>query len=235
MPRDIFFPGRCYSGKRLPDDRLDLSVEIDVYHRNDARDYSRTTGVYHPSSLSPGACLRELYYDRMGVQPERSNYASELKLFALGHYIHNGLQAMLKEIFPQFQPEVHISLPSLHIEGHTDGVLDDWVVEIKSIGDASYKTLVRPKKEHLWQVHCYMAALDIPRAQVLYVNRNTGDMRLFRVRFQPEVWAQVAALIGTVERAVAAETPPEGINKSYVCRGCKFFRVCEPECLQTRS
>ena len=218
--------------KKPADANLDVSTEIDIFHNNEAKNYDRSTGVYHPSGLTESACHRELYYDRIGADPVRSNYVSELKLFALGHYIHDGIQAALLKIFPDFKSEVRVSLPSLHIEGSADGTTRDWVIELKTVGDATFKTLVRPKKDHVWQVHSYMSALGLARAQLLYINRNTGDTRNFRIKFQPEIWAKIEALIQTIEDAVAAGEPPIGVDKPYTCRGCKFLRICEPACLQ---
>jgi CRISPR/Cas system-associated exonuclease Cas4 (RecB family) len=230
---DNQFPGRCYSKRALPGDTFDLGIELEYSYAKEAKNYSRKLGVYHPSSLHPQACRRALYYDRIGITPKRSSSFKARKLFKLGHIIHDGIQATLEKMFPGFEPEPVIAFEALNIYGHADGVLreKDWVIELKSIGDASYKVLVKPQKKHLWQVTCYMAALDIPRTQLLYINRNTGDMRLFRVRFDVEIWEQIVQIIRETEAAVTEGVAPLGLNKSYTCRQCKFKHHCEPICL----
>jgi len=235
---DNSFPGRCYGKTKLPKPRFDLGVELEYSYAKEARSYSRKLGVYHPSSLKPKVCRRSLFYDRKGIEPKRSSSFRDRKLFKLGHVIHDGIQATLERIFPDFEGEVTVAFEPLEIYGHADGVLreEDWVIELKSIGDASYKVLVRPVKDHIYQVHCYMVALDIPRTQLLYINRNTGDMRLFRVEFDEAIWDEIVEIIRVNEEAIKNNVPPEGVNKAYTCRGCKFNYYCEPECLQeTRS
>lgn len=227
------FPGRCYSRVEL--DSFNIGTELDIHRVRAARTYSRKTGVYHPSSMSKSACLRALYYDRTDAPVSRAEFLKDIDLFAVGHSIHDGLGAELREAFPGIQLEVPVEMASLHLAGSADGLLRDWVLEFKSIGDASYKALTKPKTEHVWQVHCYMAALNVPRAQIMYINRNTGQRRTFRVAFDPSIWSSITSIIASVESCVASGTPPAGVDKRYTCASCKFAKHCEPSCLKTRS
>ena len=74
-----------------------------------------------------------------------------------------------------------------------------------------------------------MAGLDIPRCQLVYVNRDNGLLKKFDVHFDDEVWAKVVGTIATVEASVKKGTPPEREISRWVCRTCKFKHVCEPD------
>ena len=141
---------------------------------------------------------------------------------------------MIQEYLSQmdgFESEVRVEFPDLHLYGHCDGVFreQDWVLEIKTVGESVYRTLVKPKVEHIWQVHCYMFALDIPRTQLFYVNRASGAMRLFKIEFSNDIWEEVSGAIGYVEAHVEKNEPPPREINSWACRSCKFYHECKPD------
>ena len=225
-------PARCLNEKKLKEDReFSVLKEIErIDFESNLEPWSRKTGGYHPSSLTPTACKRALWYDRTGEAPE-SRIPSDLRmLFDMGHALHDMLQEKLEKEFGTFESEVFISNDDLKIVGHCDGVFrdQDWVLEIKTVGESVFKSLVRPKKEHIYQVHCYMFCEDIPRTQLLYVARATGQMRLFKIEFDNDIFQEIVDVIKTVEEFVeAGEAPPKEPNK-WVCRTCKFQHVCQP-------
>jgi CRISPR/Cas system-associated exonuclease Cas4 (RecB family) len=226
-------PERCLSEQApAPDPNFDIKSEIERIHEEANKEsWSRKMGVYHPSTLYPGMCRRAIWYDRTGQEPE-SRIPPDLRmLFDLGHTIHDMIQAKLEKEFSGFTSEVAVECEDLHIYGHTDGVFKDeeWVFELKTVGESVYRNLTKPDKKHVFQVHCYMYGLDIPRCQLLYINRATGAMRLFRVPFQTEIWEQVCEILKYVEDHVkGGTTPPREINK-WTCTTCKFKHVCEPD------
>ena len=151
-------------------------------------------------------------------------------IFDIGHALHDMLQNKLTKEFPDFEAEVSVRNDELNIVGHCDGVFRerDWILEIKTAGESVFKNLIRPKKEHVYQVHCYMFALDIPRCQLLYISRASGAMKQFIVEFDNEIFTEVASLIKSVEEYVVRdELPPPQPNK-WVCRSCKFYEACQP-------
>jgi CRISPR/Cas system-associated exonuclease Cas4 (RecB family) len=199
------------------------------------KESNRETGVYHPSSM--GGCKRKLYYERTAAPREQWGGLQDLLYRLLGHIVHDGLQDFFKKLRKTFKAEVKIRVPDLHIAGSVDGVfpLLDWVIEIKTIGDASFKKLTKPLHDHLVQVHAYMWALDIPRAQILYVNRANTDRwgentRTFKVPFDFDLFeAFVLRPIADVEAHIEAGTIPEQEISSYKCSRCAFLKHCDPD------
>jgi len=209
-------------------DEFDVNEELErALTAENNKPWDRRMGVYHPSSL--GKCKRNLYYDRTGVQPIRCNTIDQQVIFQMGHATHWWVQNLFKGFSKDFEDEVVARNDELGIGGSCDGVFTakGWILEIKSIGDSSFSSLVRPIPEHVEQVHAYMVALRIPRAQLLYVNRNNGSRQRFRIFFSDKIWSKVLADIEEVEQAIENEQPPER-KVDFFCRSCKFSYVCQP-------
>lgn len=224
-------PGeRCLREENPPDHRtFDVDEQLNRLFFAELRGpWERRVGVYHPSSLSLGTCKRALYHDRLGTTPRPSHRSYLQAIFDEGHGTHEILQRRLKKGHLGFHEECGIEIPELHISGSADGVFDleDWIFEIKTMGDAGFSALVSPKKEHVWQLHAYMFARDIPRAQLLYVNRNNGKRRNFKVYFQMAIWDQIVGLVKEIEGHVERKDPPPMATSKYECSSCKFQYHC---------
>lgn len=232
-PPEMVEPGRrCLSGE-IPQHSEDFNVMdlLDALIQQEMRGkWARKVGVYHPSSVSPTACRRALYYDRTGLEPRPQHDAATQAIFDEGHGTHHVLQQRLSG-HDGFVDECKIQIDHLHVAGSTDGLFrnEDWLLEIKSIGDSSFSSLAKAKTEHVWQLHLYMYAMDVPRAQLLYVNRNNGSKRIFKVQFSKDTWAQIEGLLQEVEGHVRRLDPPDRIDSPYVCRQCKFQYHCRPK------
>ena len=219
---------RCTSGEVLKDDGFDVDAVISQIHTDENnKPWTRKTGRYHPSAM--GGCARAIYYDRIGEKPIPRINPRLRALFDLGHAVHDSVQGALQQI-EGFEAEIPSVDPELGIFGHCDGIFheEDWILEIKTIGDASFKTLVRPKSDHVMQMHCYMWCNDIPRGQLLYINRNTGARRTFKVQFSQSVWKTITDKIAHIEECIAKNEPPLREVSSYSCSSCKFYNTCEP-------
>ena len=219
---------RCLSNASLQDDGFDVNEIIEAqYIKENKKPWTRKTGRYHPSAM--GHCVRAIYYDRIGETPVPRIAARLRALFNLGHSAHDSIQATLSEI-GGFEAEVPSYDETLRLYGHCDGIFreEDWILEIKSIGESGFNTLVRPKKDHVMQLHCYMWCNDIPRGQILYINRNTGAKRVFKVAFDQKIWETITETIAYVESSIEAGTPPPREESYYSCNSCKFNHVCEP-------
>jgi hypothetical protein len=190
--------------------------------------WSRTLGVFHPSAL--GGCKRSLYYDRISLMPMPITSIDMAVIFQLGHANHAWIQAMLKKIDAHFVDEIRAAQPELLIGGHTDGLFTTrgWILEIKTVSQDVYSSLMRPQLDHIWQVHAYMVALGIPRAQILYISRGSGSRRKFVVHFDQKVWDAVLLVMAEVNAAVDVGVPPAKEIDYMQCRECKFAYACRP-------
>lgn len=208
---------------------FDVDERLDQIFREELRrPWERTIGVYHPSSIHPGRCKRELYHDRLGTQPRPSHRSYMQSIFDEGHGSHEMIQRRLRGGHAGFQEELRVEIPDLHVAGSMDGLfsVEDWILEIKTMGESTFSSLVQPKEMHVWQVHLYMFGLDIPRTQLLYVNRNNGRRRNFKVLFSVDVWEQVVAFLQDIEGMFQRGEEPPVIQDKYTCGMCKFQYYC---------
>ena len=188
----------------------------------------RKLGVYSPSSIR--GCKRALYYSRIGVEPELNWDDEMLALFRLGHIIHDMRQRDFAILYPGFVPETPVCIEELGIAGHSDGVFvnEVWNLEIKTVGDSTFKSTTSPKKDHKFQATCYMKALGIPRTLFVYINRNNGQEEVYPYSFQPEIWDEIVEIVTGVESKVRAGVPPEKEVSAWKCKRCPYLHACQP-------
>ncbi len=227
----MHIPTRCLRGEQPENDKdfdVTKAFRNNVLAEND-KEWSRKTGCYHPSAIS--GCKRALYYDRIGTEPKSCWNFETLMFFDLGHALHDMVQKRLEDELPGFQPEVTVSFEELKLYGHCDGVFgeQDWVLEIKTTGSSTFNSMIRPKSDHVKQIHCYMAGLDIPRCQLVYVNRDNGLLKKFNVYWDDEVWQGIVETISSIEEAVKNNEPPLREISRWTCRTCKFKHECKPD------
>ena len=174
-----------FSAPIFPDRPFSRSFDVNSFYERQLRainkkPWDRHMGVYHPSSLG-SPCDRALYYDRIGVQPVPCVRIELMAIFELGHALHERIQMRLHGGSKRFQSEVKVNIPLVHLAGSCDGVFEEegWILEIKGISKDGFSRLTRPHPEHILQVTSYMVGLGLPRAQILYVNRDSGARRMF--------------------------------------------------------
>ncbi len=221
---------RCINEVELPNEDFDV-VELITYYliKEINKPRKAKPRPFYPSSFG-NRCKRSLYLHRTGAKSEEKTSIKNKLLFMAGDANHEALQDLLKN-HKGIKIEESVKIPSLDISGRVDGVFtsEDWVLEIKSVGDATFRSLVKAKQDHIYQTHCYMWGFDIPRGQILYVNRNDGTLRKFDVKFSNEVWSEIVELVAEVDGHVEREEPPPYEPIDYICSGCKFFEIsCDP-------
>lgn len=118
---------------------------------------------------------------------------------------------------------------NVEIQGHNDGIIQ-WpgdsplVLEIKTMGDSSYKDFKRRgwgqpglMQKYKWQVSFYMNAYAMPLMFVVK-NRNSGEITTDFVRVPFYSWADIVARITRVELAARNSELPELCDwKMYPC------------------
>lgn len=133
--------------------------------------------------------------------------------------------------------------------GYVDGVVvldgELWILEIKTAGTNSMKSLRKPKSEHLGQAHfclnLFNACLKrgkythIPALKsftkavgviLFYVNRDRpSDRKEFKYLQSPEPMKELITKCKIVKKAALTKTLPP--KTDYFCHGCEFREKCE--------
>ena len=130
-------------------------------------DNDRAINVNAPSQV--GTCMRARFYARTGEEQDANSVdARTRRIFDNGTYFHIRIQGYLKEQGMLLMDEVPVHNYEYNIQGHTDGILalnvvEDGVLELKSINNAGFTQLKGPKEDHKKQGLVYIFCLESRR------------------------------------------------------------------------
>jgi hypothetical protein len=194
----------------------------------------RAVHCFHPSGLHE--CPRKVYDSYMGVKFHTGMDDPRLQRVAdNGHDVHDRLQRCLKEAGLLIDAEVPVHDEKYQICGHCDGIIrarpgdercDDnlGILEIKSIHERGYRTLYKPKPEHVGQVSLYMYLLGLNWGVLLYENKNDQRHTEFFVRYDRRYVLPLLDKIKYVKKYIKIKQPPPAVGKSerqtFFCDWC---------------
>lgn len=126
----------------------------------------------------------------------------------------------------------------LRVRGRTDPVVVDAaghplvLTEIKTT--ASVETLDEPRTRHVAQVHAYMYGLsgeaerDVHDAVLMYIDRETLDVRTFTVAFDEQFWENQVLTWAeeNTEYRRREELPPARPEFDWECEYCAYRHRC---------
>ena len=135
--------------------------------------------------------------------------------------------------------EPFIQIPELGIVGHCDGIIDHgdgpWVLDIKTIDPDRFKNLSEVSMSYVYQVHCYMLALDIDRAVILYVDKSANyanPTKEFKIKKNNRIIRDIKKISEYYNESRTNRVLPEIMCKNKTCtsaKRCAFRSVCFDE------
>ena len=155
------------------------------------------------------------------------------RVFDLGHMI----EEYLIENLPISQMQMEVTFPGYpFIEGHIDGVYTDennkqYLVEIKTANDASFKETVKNgiNRNHLIQMNLYMHGLGLDSGIYIVYNKNTSELEESAVSY--DEGAAILLLEQAKEMLENNETPQPKCHFNsptfYKCRMCTLHKHCQ--------
>lgn len=189
---------------------------------------------YHPSSLS-GDCPRMLFYAMSGETPKekKASITAQLQLtFDIGTMLHTYFQFKLYKSGLLIDCEVPVKLPN-GITGHADGVLM-WdgimsLLEIKTMNSFSFSKLYEPVKKHISQASIYAMGLGLKVIIFLYIDKNTSDIKVFKVDVDQDAVDVADIKAESVNKAVTKGVAPERVCLNIISEqalSCPFVDIC---------
>lgn len=104
-------------------------------------------------------------------------------------------------------------------------------LEIKSESPDGYEKLSAPKKDHVEQVHVYMACLDLPLLWFFYMNKgnqnSTPSQSPWLITFNPQVWNRLEQRAQQVLEHEAQGAYPAR-EEGFHCGFCPYAWHCQP-------
>ncbi len=125
--------------------------------------------------------------------------------------------------------------PELEIAGHCDGILvlhgQEYALELKTVSPFQFPNLEEPYPEHHYQVSIYMHVLKVKKALITYVVKDSGRIKTFLVKEDPEAWKDAKWQIGIIQEALKNDGNrlPEGVcehDRTKTAKACPYREEC---------
>lgn len=215
---------------------VDFDALIDKHLHREEKE--RKIGEYYPSEL--GSCLLQIYYrytEPLPVSPEKR------RIFAAGEIIHEFIAKVLAAQTDQHLTERSITIPidfknQISLRGRLDNffVLNDGeptVVEVKSTASLAYVNSAKP--EHVMQLTPYLLAMNCSKGHVLYVEKNTLQVKSFEVAYDPKTMQEISDRVFSLHFQILLKTPPTpdwktDKSKAWMCGYCEHSAHCSQKC-----
>lgn len=180
-----------------------------------------------------GKCPRSIFF-KFKKAPAREMEPERLRIFDHGDYIQ---QLILRPLFTLGKvraTEVPIP-PQQIISGRADAIISidgqPYVLDVKSIsGRMNLEKMQEPMPEHYWQVQLYLHFFKIPKGILLYLNKDTQEIKEFIFDYKKEVAEKLLDWFGKLKSKFEANVIPsriEGYPTDWQCQYCQFREICD--------
>jgi CRISPR/Cas system-associated exonuclease Cas4 (RecB family) len=193
------------------------------------RDYA--VGIYYPSELP--FCLRAGYFRY--TLPKQTP-ADREQLFGVGYLWQacieealqsGGIDIVASNKIHKFKIEdtdlILVCQPDfeLDVEGKR------LIIEFKSV--ASLGKFTQPMHEHVMQIMPYLKVCKADSGLIVYLNKQTGEVKEFPVAFDPELLTLVFERTKRLDKFLQdKELPPKcGPGQDWQCKTCEYQTECE--------
>ena len=210
-----------------------ITTELRTYlHRHK----KRSKGIHPSSACKKGVCPLKLYYEcTHELEPKGAYNPESQRTWDIGTALHDQYQAHFHSMYgEQFDDEVKLQVPELHIESRADGIFSfphiKIVLEMKSIKEGGNfgweKIQSKPMEDNVRQSHFYMKASNSPFATVFYMNKNAGKLKEHPFIFDPILWEELEGVIRPVIDAAYNNGPMVKGIPGWHCKWCDFNYQC---------
>ena len=204
----------------------------------DDEDYPIAGGATLRASWA-GSCERVVSYRVHGVEPSDPLPLSLRFAFAVGHAVHDVVQAGLGALFPDGEAEKEGSFPygehgELTVGFHADfwrpgGWSPGVITEIKTMQTFAFS---KARKEgvqpwHLAQAGIAAFGLRLEWVELVYVDKAKGDLDIYRFDHTQWVPPATQALFSMVRAATVELGERIDPNRQHWrCRSCQYYTRC---------
>ena len=205
---------------RMFDDTGKIKKDINtkkIIEENKSRVYGRNElkGVFKPEKCVCGC--KDFYYLEIPVISEKLKIKgnADVVLDCSSFNVD-----MFKDIRLTFDPKF------LPVNG------DMVVADMKSIGQSAWDFQLKKRgahKSYLIQLICYIHILDCKYGILMYENKNTSELKFYKVDRNDEWWETIEWQSNMMQEMISnKQLPPPRPNEksSYDCKSCEFASLC---------
>jgi len=180
-----------------------------------------------------GRCPRSIFF-KFKKAPKEEMEARVLRMFDHGDYIHQLIMRSLIAIrdVRVITAEVDIA-PQEIVSGRADAIISDkkdlYVLDIKSMNSMVFKNLEEAKEENINQLQLYLHFFKIPKGILLYVNKDTQELKEFIVNYNPKISEDLLKNLADLKTKIDSNIIPARIPtypEDWQCKYCVFREVC---------
>ncbi len=205
-----------------------LSELIDKFYLDKEKDHER----HHFYITDAGKCPRSIFY-KFKNAPGKDMTPDILRLLDHGDYIQMHILSDLFSLGIVRASEVRIP-PQEVISGRADAIVtlenELYVIDVKGINSNTFRTLAEPKPDNVNQIQLYLHFFKIPRGILLYVSKNTLELKEFFVSYDKVRCEKLIDDLKLLKTKIDVNVIPAPIPEfpgDYQCRYCQFKEVCE--------
>lgn len=207
-----------------------LKELIDKFYLDRQRDKEQQ----HFYITDAGRCPRSLFF-KFKNAPRKEMEPSVLRLFDHGDHMH---QLIMKALLGTRDVHVvasEVNIPPQEIiSGRSDAVISDgkslYILDIKSMNSMVFDKLSGPKEENIDQIQLYLHYFKVPKGILLYVNKNSLELKEFVVDYDKERCLSLLQSLTETKKKIDVSLIPDriaGYPTDWQCRYCQFKIICD--------
>jgi CRISPR/Cas system-associated exonuclease Cas4 (RecB family) len=183
-----------------------------------------------------GKCPRGIFF-KFKKAPKAEIEPEKLRIFEDGHFLQQKILRALSAKGLLRATEIPIP-PHEFIAGKADAIISDsegipYVLEIKSISGRMNFQKLNPKisfPQHIYQLQLYLHFFKIKKGILLYINKDTQELKEFIFDYQPEEAERLLDWAFKLKRKIEENIIPLRLPnwpKEWECQNCLFTEICK--------
>lgn len=187
---------------------------------------------HHFYITDAGKCPRAIFFKFKNVPREKMS-PEVLRMFDHGDYIQMQILSTLFSLGIVRASEVKIP-PHELVSGRADAIVtlnnEIYVVDFKSMNSLVFKNLEAPKEENVNQIQLYLHFFKIPRGILLYINKDTFELKEFLVHYDSALAKKLLDDLAILKEKINSNIIPARIPsfpQDWQCQYCQFLEICK--------
>jgi len=102
-------------------------------------------------------------------------------------------------------------------------------VDFKSMNSLVFKNLDQPKEDNVNQLQLYLNFFKIPKGILLYINKDTLELKEFLVEYNPAITQKLLKDLSDLKSKIDSNIIPDRIPdfpENWQCQYCQFREIC---------
>jgi len=192
---------------------------------------------WHCSRL--GGCLRGLYFERLGIKPDKELTERELRVFDAGRIFEDWIVGLIGgQEGVEVETQTRVEDKELNISGRLDLLLsyqgEKKIYELKSKHSRAFWYMVEKgegaNRQHEYQLWLYLKMMKVKEGSIIYVSKDDLAIQEYPVRLDDKkIEGEVMAELNVLNRAWKfkdATLIPLVPNDSWKARFCRYHSHC---------